>query len=337
MSVSRAPFISVIIATFGRHDLLRRCVRSVIANDYEDYEILVIDQEEGGPLKAALASEDPGGKIRYLQLPRSGLSRARNFGVQESGGDILAFIDDDAVACPGWLTAIADAFSLGLEPSPALLAGRIRPLWPDGGAPEWYPEPRRFLLGLYDLGDEIREMPEHDQPVGANMAGLREVIVSAGGFEERLGVNVYGAAPMIAGEDTLLSMRVRKAGGSIYYHPGMMVHHQISRNKLARSTFLRRNFWEGVTIIRENHLLDGRGFRFGATVRWHLREMAFAAARFVLPGYRRDYALPNAAVRMLALSRIWYSAGVIRELTRLRLAPPEPSAAAPKESLLDRS
>ena len=317
MESCREPLISVIVCTIGRSEMVMRCLRSLAANEYAAYEILVVDQEAGSGLEAAIAAEFPSARIRYFQLAKDGLSPARNFAIRQSTGEILAFIDDDAVAAPEWMAAIAEAFRQ--EPAPAMICGRILPVWPDGEPPAWYPAPRRFLLGLYDLGGEMRAMPEGDQPIGANMAGRREAILEAGGLDERLGFRANGRVTMLAGADSLLSLRVRGAGWPIYYQPRMSVQHFISRKKLTKATLLRRNFWEGISFARVRYLLDGRGFRFGTTAYEHLWKILRATRRFAWPPPGNDE-MPPQAQRMLALTHICYSAGFVWELLRERVA-----------------
>jgi len=314
MDSSRQPLISVIVCTIGRSEMLLRCLRSLLATEYRNYEILVVDQEPGSRLEAAIAAELPDDRIRYFHLPTDGLSPARNFGIRHSSGEILAFIDDDAVASPEWLSAIAEAFRQ--QPSPGMIGGRLVPVWPDGEPPAWYPASRRYLLGVGHLGDKMCVMPESCQPIGANMAGRREAILEANGFDERLGFRARGRVTMLAGADSLLSLRVRRAGWPVWYQPRMSVQHFVSRSKLTKAMLLRRNFWEGISFARVRYLLDGRGFPFGVTSRQHLWLLVRSALRVVWP-QRSDETAPRER-RMLALTHLCYSAGMLLELMRER-------------------
>lgn len=129
-----------------------------------------------------------------------------------------------------------------------MVGGMIEPLW-ETQRPNWYPIEREFLLGIYNIGDEIRPFPGTDLPIGANFAILRSAVERLGGFDERLGFNVKRKHSMIAGEDSLIALRIKEAGYPIYYQPKSKVYHHISSTKLTKKYFLKRHFWEGVTHV----------------------------------------------------------------------------------------
>lgn len=313
--MSATPTISVIIPTSGRQELLLACVASILGGRFRDFEILVIDQDQGGILEHRLRERFPSEQqLRYLFLNQAGAAAARNFGIQHARSSIVAFIDDDALASQDWLYAIIDTFAT-IEPKPALVGGRIDPIWPDG-RPNWYPIACEVLLGVYNIGDVPQLMPEFDQPIGANMAGLREIILAQGGFEERLGPHYFRKQSMLTGEETLLAQRVRRAGYSIQYNPNARVGHRISRRKLTRSYFLRRHFWEGVTVISQIYYLGELGHRWHH-LRFHAGAVAKAFVRTILPSMKRHPGDAPQAARMLAASRGMFSVGVIYGLLTL--------------------
>jgi glucosyl-dolichyl phosphate glucuronosyltransferase len=310
----RYPSISVIIPTGFREQLLLECIDSIIFQEYPDFEIIVIDQAEQPVLQQTLNSRyTQDGRIRYIHAVQVGASRARNLGISRAAGAIVAFIDDDARADTSWLQAIGETFSL--EPKPALMAGRILPHW-DAQKPEWFPAEREFLLGLYDIGGERRELPVGDMPIGANMAGLRDVVIAHGGIEERLGPNHFHNRNILPGEEAILGRRIRDAGYLSVYEPRALVWHHIAAYKLRRPYFLRRHFWEGVAVAVQMRLLGQIGESPWPHYGYHCREMCLAAARFALPSYRHTYSYPVSAIRMLALSRLAYSVGVTCGIAR---------------------
>ena len=248
MTLSKSPFISVIIATFNRTKYLEICLKSVLANSYDRYEVIIVDQSKDNRTKELIDSKfSHYEKIRYLHTETIGLSHARNLGWKEAKGEIIAFVDDDAVPVRGWLEAYANAFS-EIDPTPAIVGGKIEAIW-EIPKPKWYPKEREFLLALYDIGDEIKPFSEFELPIGANFAILRKIIKEFRGFDNRVGFNQSRKKSMIAGEDTLIGLRIKDAGHSIYYQPGAKVYHHISANKLSKIYFLRRHFWEGFTQI----------------------------------------------------------------------------------------
>lgn len=243
------PFISVVIATLNRTDCLVRCVESILLGGYPEYEIIIVDQGRDRKTEKCVTEKYANERrLRYYHSSVVGLSHARNVGCEKAGGEIVAYIDDDAIASPGWLAAYAEVFTK-MEPIPGMAGGKILPEW-EIPCPDWYPEERRFLLGLYDIGDTIREYPGKDLPPGANFALLRKVITELSGFDRRLGFDAGRKNPMIAGEDSLMALKVKDAGYSIIYHPRAKVHHFMSGYKLTKKYFLKRHVWEGRTIIQ---------------------------------------------------------------------------------------
>jgi glucosyl-dolichyl phosphate glucuronosyltransferase len=312
--------VSIIISTCYREKMFLDCVSSIMCQDYPAFEIIVIDQAEESKLKDSLDKLHPGDtRIRYVRELRAGLARSRNLGVSLAQGAVVAFIDDDAVASATWLQGVSAAFSQ--VPQPALMAGRLLPIW-ETEKPDWYPPEREFLLGLYDLGTERRELPEGHMPIGANMAGLKDLIVRYGGFEESLGFNHFSKRKMVGGEDSILGRRIRAAGHLATYEPMATVHHRISRYKLKRRYFLKRHFWEGVAMIEQMRLMDQIGDGRAGIYRFHTREAYMAAARFLLPRFNNNYPQSDEVIRMTALSRLAYSSGIMYGVYSLK-APKE--------------
>lgn len=312
------PLISVIIPTSFRQEMLISCVASLLGQDYPNFEIIVVDQATKPQLQTALRDRFGEEKaIHYIHLVAAGAARARNVGIRHASALYVAFIDDDAVATPGWLRALADGFAD--DRRPALIAGRILPLW-YGQRPAWYPRQREYLLGLYDIGDKLCILPPGDLPIGANMAGLRQVILDHGGFDESLGPNYFrgekrtgGRGVVVGGEETVLGERILASGHTIVYQPRAEVKHHVNRRKQTRRHFLKRNFSEGVITILRMGMLGQIGSRW-PHIRYHTREICLAVARFILPGYAGYYSEPHVVIRMMALARVSFSLGVLRGL-----------------------
>ena len=248
MGLPSRPFISVIIATINRTHYLEKCLKAILADSYDEYEIVIVDQGEDNQTKELIDGQfSRVDRIRYLHTDTIGLSHARNLGWENAKGEIIAFIDDDAIPVAGWLEAYAKVF-LETDPTPGMVGGKIEPIW-EVPKPKWYPKEREFLLATYDIGDKIKPFPELELPIGANFAVLRRIIEDFGGFDDRVGFNQSRKKSMIAGEDTLIGLRAREAGYAIYYQPDAKVFHHISATKLSRRYFLRRHYWEGVTQI----------------------------------------------------------------------------------------
>jgi len=86
--------VSAIITSFNRADYLRGAIQSVLAQSFEDYELLVLDNSSADETRAVVADfVDP--RIRLIVHPRQPVAAARNLGLREARGEFVAFLDDD--------------------------------------------------------------------------------------------------------------------------------------------------------------------------------------------------------------------------------------------------
>ena len=93
--VGKTPLVSVILLTLNSEKYIARALRSVYSQDYENIEVLVIDAGSSDSTKDIVTSFSG---ARWLVLPNSDMGMARNFGVRESVGDVIMFLDsDDAI------------------------------------------------------------------------------------------------------------------------------------------------------------------------------------------------------------------------------------------------
>ena len=180
--------ISAIVCTYNRADFVVRAIDSLTNQTLhiDDYEILVIDNGSRDDTKRRIEEKFPAiPNLRCVYEPRLGLSVARNTGLASSRGRILAFLDDDAIACPGYLEEILGVFK-SCQPPPGLLCGPVEPIW-GVPRPNWLKDD---LLGLYSVlnwSDIPRPLEEGEWIAGANFAVARDVLSACGGFDENLG------------------------------------------------------------------------------------------------------------------------------------------------------
>ncbi len=116
-SVADTPTVSVIIATYRRPQLLPRAIRSVLAQTFTDFEVIVVDDASGDATPEVVASfTDP--RLRYLCLERNGgVNRARNTAAAQARGELLAMVDDDDRVEP---TFLADLIALLAQSPPTV-------------------------------------------------------------------------------------------------------------------------------------------------------------------------------------------------------------------------
>ena len=104
------PTVSVILATRDRPELLTRAIASVLAQRYEHWELVVVDDGETDAVATTLAVHDDE-RIVAVEGPRRGLGAARNAGLDQATGEIVCYLDDDNIMHPAWLYAVAQVFS----------------------------------------------------------------------------------------------------------------------------------------------------------------------------------------------------------------------------------
>jgi succinoglycan biosynthesis protein ExoM len=210
-----------------------------------------------------------------LHEPLAGLSRARNRALAwaaESGADALAFVDDDAVVCPGWWEgreAPADVACIG---------GPIRPRY-SVEPPAWFSDGIAHTLTLLDRGRDVRDLdPDREAVYGANISFRVEPLRRIGGFDPALGHS--GRRVWFAEEDEAQRALVR-LGHRVRYVPDAAVVHVIPADRLTRGSFVRRRFAFGATL----------GMRGGRTRALAGRQLLTSAAGALAATARGEQAL----------------------------------------------
>jgi GT2 family glycosyltransferase len=229
---------SVVICAYTtkRWGQLQAAVESVAGQSADVDIVIVIDHAD--ELLQMCVARWPEHRVvanRFAQ----GLSGARNTGLAVATGDVIAFLDDDAVAEHGWLDALTAGF---VDDSVGGVGGRVVPAW-ERDPPGWLPEEFWWVVGCSYAGlptgaQEIRN------PIGANMAFARSVFEQVGGFREEIGR--VGTIPLGC-EETELSIRARAAGFSVWYRPDAIVRHSVPAGRATLEYFLRRCYAEGLS------------------------------------------------------------------------------------------
>ncbi|MBT3312279.1 MAG: glycosyltransferase [Desulfobacterales bacterium] len=121
--MEQKPFISVIIPTYNRSGFLREAIDSVLAQDYDSFELIVVDDGSTDSTKEILDSymDD----IIVLHQENKGVSAARNRGIKDSSGELIAFLDSDDLWLPGKLSIQADFF----ESNPDIMICQTEEIW----------------------------------------------------------------------------------------------------------------------------------------------------------------------------------------------------------------
>jgi O-antigen biosynthesis protein len=200
------PSASVIVCTHNGERTLPDCLDGIAELEYPDFETIVVDDGSTDAMAAAAIAERDG--IRLIRTENRGLSAARNLGLEEARGEIVAYIDDDARPDPHWLLYVAAGFAgtthagIGgpnIAPSGQGLVAQCVDSVPGG--------PIHVLLS----DREAEHIP------GCNMAFRRAALKAIGGFDTQF---------RVAGDDVDICWRLRDAGWTIGFSPGAMVWHR---------------------------------------------------------------------------------------------------------------
>jgi GT2 family glycosyltransferase len=235
------PHFSVLVPTRNRADLAGGCVRALLRQDHSAFEVLVLDQSEGGDTARAVAAADDGsGRLRRIPVDGVGRSRALNAGIPHARGAWVVLVDDDCEPLPGWLRSL-DAESRQAGPRSAIV-GRVLP-----GAPEPGLAPPPATLDEPEPADYAGRVRR--DLVYPNFAVPREAFAEVGVFDERMGVGT----PLPGGEDNDFGYRLLRAGWRILYRPGPAVIHRAWRTHAARLA-LKRAYGLGQGAFYAKHL-----------------------------------------------------------------------------------
>lgn len=229
--------ISLIITTYNRSAQLVTALESVVNQDLcpSQWECIVVDNrstDDTAARFAAFAREHTDCRLQLVREEQQGLSHARNRGIAEAQGRIIAFIDDDEWIDPHFLSAYVELFDH--RPQAMAAGGPIVAEYPDG-RPAWmsaYPE--IAIANVMDFGDRMRPFPKHRIPGGGNMACRREVFAECGDFNIRLGRT---GQQLAGGEESELFERIRLRGWTPWYAPQALMHHVIPASKLTETYF----------------------------------------------------------------------------------------------------
>jgi len=244
--------VSVVLTTYATHRLkdLEDALDSLQAQTYPNLEIIFVGESTRGVCDhvVSYARERAITNLRSVFNDGTpGLSAARNLGIQEARGEIIAFMDDDAIAFPDWAQEMAS--SLAAADGPIAVTGPALPAWEDESM-DWFPEEFFWIISCHAPASARERLHGVRNVWGVNM-GFRREAFDRGCFDERLGGNMGAADGCklgLLGEDTLFSIRVRQeTGRPLVYNPRLRVRHKVYAYRLNSRFVRRRAFWEGYT------------------------------------------------------------------------------------------
>ncbi|MGB3312747.1 MAG: hormogonium polysaccharide biosynthesis glycosyltransferase HpsN [Nodosilinea sp.] len=219
------PTIAVIIPTYQREAVLCDTLRSVLAQDYPAYQVVVVDQTQTHQpaTQHQLKAWAEAGEITWYQVPWASLPAARNWGIERSHSDIVLFIDDDVVLPPGYLYAHARTFIE--RPEVGAVAGRVfdrMKLAEQDDLEIDYLPPQAMDPGIAWYHIDLVHTTQPQQVLtarGCNMSFRRELFDKHGlRFDERFS----GSAVR---EESDFCLHIRPTGYIIWYSPAAHLVH----------------------------------------------------------------------------------------------------------------
>jgi glycosyltransferase involved in cell wall biosynthesis len=238
--------VCAVICTYRRFDVLPEAIGGLLDQTYAKAltEIVVVDNSGQPELSREFMKRYRNAALRYLIEPIPGLSRARNIGWRGTDADIIAYIDDDAIASPDWITTLVDAYT-EFGPEAAVVGGLVNPIWPMS-RPSWLHDYMLGFLSIVDWGGERRVTADGEWLAGTNISFRRSLLEQFGGFDENLG-RTEGV--LLSNEEIALVSKMKAAGGKTIYDPDALVQHIIHPNRLTQDWFRRRAFWQAVSDL----------------------------------------------------------------------------------------
>lgn len=319
--------VSVVICAHSedRWDATLEAVASVRQQSLAAAEtILVVDHNPA--LQARLASALPDVVVTENR-EEQGLSGGRNTGIALAHGEVVAFLDDDAVADTRWLEFLTDSYT---DPAVTGVGGLTMPRW-QTRRPSWFPDEFAWVVGCTYLG-----MPTSRAPVrnlhGGNASFRREVFDAVGGF--RSGIGRSASKRPLGCEETEFCIRLRqhRQGSVLIVDDRAMIWHLIPAARCRFSYFRTRCYAEGISKAVVAAIV-GAGDGLSAERRYTARTLPRGVMRGLIDlvrGHPAGLGRAGAIVIGLAAAIAGYLTASLRRRAwrrALTAAPPRPGLA----------
>lgn len=215
---TRFSTVSIIICTYNRGDLLERCLDYLQYQTNQNFEVVVVNGPSNDNTDKVL--ERFKDRIKIGVNPQRNLAISRNIGIDLADGDLLAFIDDDALPFDDWVETLIDEFNrrpltLGALGGPAYYAGTLRYQSEDIGI-------NRFAEAKVNI--DSREIGEHGWErslLGTNTCFSAEAIRAVNGFDEQFDYFL---------DESELCFRMRQLGYLVAYRPDLYLRHEFAQS-----------------------------------------------------------------------------------------------------------
>ncbi len=223
--------LSVIVCTYNRERYIGQCLEHLIHQDVDkgSYEVIIVDNNStdntGTICEAVVAKQE---SFKYYLETNQGHSFSRNRGIEESKGEIVAFLDDDAFVANDYVTNLISFFANHSEVQ--AIGGKINPRY-EGATPKWMSKYLLPLVAAQDMGETPKAFTGRKFPIGANMAFRRAVFEKYGNFNVNLGRKGTG---LEGGDEKEVFLRLKADKIPIFYVPNIVVDHIIPEKRVTK-------------------------------------------------------------------------------------------------------
>jgi glycosyltransferase involved in cell wall biosynthesis len=234
--------VSVVVCTYtlDMYEHFREAADSVLAQTHDAVELVVV--VDGTPEVYERVVEDYGDRedtVIACNEENVGLLASRNRGAELASGDVVAFIDDDAVADEAWAERLTRAYE---EEDAIAAGGKMMPEWV-AGKPSFLPEEFYWLVGVTHRG--FADGPgEVRNTFGSNISFRADVFAELGGFDVDIGGR-KGDKNLQGGETELCARMREEYGQGVWYDPQAEVAHKVFEYRTEFRWLVDRAFWQG--------------------------------------------------------------------------------------------
>lgn len=233
--------VSVVVCTYSmdRYPDFAEAVGSALSQTYNPVELVLIS--DGNDTVAEQMRHDFGDResVRiHNNEENRGISYSRTRGAELANGELVAFLDDDAIATPEWIKTLVETYQ---STAAHAVGGRLDPRWL-AGEPSFLPEEFYWLIGCTERGfaDHLEEVRN---TYGSNIAFDREVFLDVGGYDEETGRK--GDSHVQAHEAPACIRMREQYGRGVVYNEEAIVYHKIFEYRTDFRWLVGRAFWQG--------------------------------------------------------------------------------------------
>jgi glycosyltransferase involved in cell wall biosynthesis len=233
--------VSVVVCTYAmeRYEAFTETVESVLAQTYDPLEVvLVVDGNDAVYERVQADFCDAENVVCHNNDENRGISYSRTKGAELAAGEVVAMIDDDAVAHDDWIENLVAVYE---ETDAVAVGGDVRPDW-QTEKPDFFPAEFYWLVGCVEPGfaadgEEIRN------GYGSNISFRRDVFLEAGGYDTHTGRR---GDKHIQAHEAPVCIRIRElTGKGVIYTDGAVVDHKLFDYRGDFDWLVARSFWQG--------------------------------------------------------------------------------------------